>query len=164
MSFFDVIEPATRQPRRTPYATSTTVLVEDEPTTQLANVRRAHYAAGRQWLDRSQQPTKESSKDLIRSLILSTGLVMAFEPADEVAACTDTITSATPRPLLSVVEEPPVSATATQSDDELVGGVIALRVQRKVLFTKQFDLRSCQLPKRKPQNYTDLDWVPDDDE
>lgn len=48
-------------------------------------------------------------------------------------------------------------------DDELDAGAIAPRVSRKVLFTKSFDVRSRGLPKRYPQSYIDLDWIPDDD-
>jgi hypothetical protein len=87
------------QPRRVRYGTTATVLVEQEPS-GWSSAAFPDYADERpREMVRRSRPNKDSSGQLIRSFILSTGLVMAFEPADQATASAETFTSATPQSL-----------------------------------------------------------------
>src|SRR5207244_12100649 len=55
------------------------------------------------------RPDRNSRSPIIRSFLLSRGLVMPSEPADKASVPSDTITSVTPRPLTRVDEAVEVS-------------------------------------------------------
>src|SRR4051812_49410945 len=83
------------------YGTTTTVLVGDELSGGGATAFQGPAAVRTKppRSDRRDRSEKDSSSQLIRRFILTTGLVMPYEPADEAFPPPDTITSVMPRSL-----------------------------------------------------------------
>ena len=120
---------------------ATTVCVDDEPIQGAARVPvRADVRPLKPFYP--PRPDKDSSSQLIRSLLLSTSLVMAYDPEDEAIASLNTITSATPQSLPKVVE-----STGKHDDGETPHGwrgVHFTDIPRKVMVTKRIEHSALQ--------------------
>jgi hypothetical protein len=81
---------------------------------------------------------------------------------EELATAMTTANGPTPQP--PEAGSDPHQSTPPDNEGLVVGGVTALRMPREVLFTKLFDIRPDQLPRRRPQNISDPEWAPEDDE
>jgi hypothetical protein len=156
-----VLQSATRRPRGMTYASATTVCVDDEP---IQGAARGPVRADVRPLKSfyPPRPDKDSSSQVIRSLLLSTSLVMAYDPADEAIASLNTITSATPQPL------PKVVGTVDEDDDSAEPrdwrGIYALEFPEEVIFTKRIDIRRSKLEEWLPRGIADGGRAQNEDE
>jgi hypothetical protein len=96
-------------------------------------------------------PDRESSSRTIRSFILSTGLVMPYDPADQALAA-NTITTVTPQPLPKVVKSIEESDDGEEPHDWR--GVYAFEFPEDVIFTKLIDVRPSKLDEWAPEAIT----------
>jgi hypothetical protein len=106
-------------------------------------------------------PDRESSSRTIRSFILSTGLVMPYDPADQALAA-NTITTVTPRPLTKVVKSIQDLDDGAETHDWR--GIYAIEFPEEVIFTKQIDIRPSELKEWLPQGISDGRRIQSEDE
>jgi hypothetical protein len=151
-----------KQPQRIPYGTTTTSLVEDEPFGWDAAMFPVHAAVRPQKMPRTARPDRDSSSQLIRNFILSTGFIMPYEPAGEPLVSPDTITSAMPTPL------PKVAGAIEKTIDDVEArpwrGIYTLTFPEEAIFTKQIDIRPEQLEEWQPRGVTSDRQVRNEDE